>query len=505
MAAAKKKTDELSISIGLMPMADAQHYQRNARTHPQSQIDEIKASVRAFGYTYPILTDVDDGNVIAAGHGRHMALEQMYAADGVVKLPDGRELPHGMIPFIDCSGWTEEQRRAYTLADNKIAENSGWDDDILALEIGDLTELGSSDAPIIGFTDDELAAFTGEIVQKPVKGSLADRFGVPPFSVLNAREGWWQDRKRAWIALGIVSEVGRDSDLTYGSSDAITSQGLNHYRDKAAGKAKKVSPESYDNQERFNELMGGKGMSTGVSIFDPVLCELAYRWFSPEGGTVLDPFCGGSVRGIVAAKLGRTYHGIDLRTEQVKANVDQWVQIGDDQAPEPTWYEGDSINVGELTEGVAADFIFSCPPYGDLEVYSNDPADLSNMDYADFIAAYRKIIAASCEQLKPDSFACFVVGDIRDPKGNYRCFVNDTIDAFRAAGLELYNEAILITAVGSLPIRATKQFKAGRKLGKTHQNVLVFVKGTGKAATDRLGEVEFGKIEGVDDDWGEKL
>ena len=104
------------------------------------------------------------------------------------------------------------------------------------------------------------------------------------------------------------------------------------------------------------------------------------------------------------------------------------------------------------------------------------------MDYPVFLKAYREIIHESCKLLADNRFACFVVGDIRDKRGNYRNFVGDTVEAFRSAGLEYYNEAVLITAVGSLPIRVSKQFQSGRKLGKTHQNVLVFVKGDGKKA-----------------------
>ena len=92
--------------------------------------------------------------------------------------------------------------------------------------------------------------------------------------------------------------------------------------------------------------------------------------------------------------------------------------------------------------------------------------------------------------LKDDRFACFVVGDIRDRKGFYRNFVSDTIAAFQDAGMRLYNEAVLITAVGSLPIRVGRQFEAGRKLGKTHQNVLVFCKGDPRKATEACGSVD---------------
>ena len=232
--------------------------------------------------------------------------------------------------------------------------------------------------------------------------------------------------------------------------------------------------------------------SSGTSIFDPVLCELAYLWFCPPGGLVLDPFAGGSVRGIVAAKCGREYIGIDLRPEQVEANRAQASAIcGDGIAP--AWIIGDSALVVPGIE-CAADFVFSCPPYGNLEVYSECPEDLSNMDRAGFRAAYRKIIAAAIGKLKADRFACFVVGDYRDKAGFYCNFVSETIAAFEAAGARLYNEAILVTAAGSLPIRAGKQFAVSRKLGKTHQNVLVFAKGDPKRATAACGPVE------IDDD-----
>ena len=87
--------------------------------------------------------------------------------------------------------------------------------------------------------------------------------------------------------------------------------------------------------------------------------------------------------------------------------------------------------------------------------------------------------------MKPDTFACFVVGDFRDGRGFYRNFVSETIDGFEQAGARLYNEAILATMIGSASMRVTKQFESGRKLAKTHQNVLVFCKGDWKKAAAR--------------------
>lgn len=230
---------------------------------------------------------------------------------------------------------------------------------------------------------------------------------------------------------------------------------------------------------------------SGTSIFDPVLTELVYRWFCPEGGSILDPFAGGSVRGIVASVLGRQYTGIDLRAEQIEANEKQCEEILANTNPEclPRWIEGDSRNVATLAPG-RYDLVFTCPPYADLERYSDDPRDLSTMEYAEFLTAYREIIAASAAMLNPNRFAVFVVGDVRGPDGFYRNLLSETIAAFQAAGMRLYNEAILVTAVGSLAIRVSHQFSKYRKLGKAHQNVLVLFNGDPKAIPGDFGEVE---------------
>jgi hypothetical protein len=152
--------------------------------------------------------------------------------------------------------------------------------------------------------------------------------------------------------------------------------------------------------------------------------------------------------------------------------------------PRPAWVVGDARHA--VREAPLADFVFSCPPYGDLEVYSDDRADLSAMDHAAFIVAYRDIIAKACARLRQNRFACFVVGDFRDKRGFYRNFVSDTIQAFADAGLPLYNEAILVTSVGSACMRVTKQFDATRKMAKTHQNILVFCKGDPRKATQNI-------------------
>lgn len=307
----------------------------------------------------------------------------------------------------------------------------------------------------------ELALFGtdlfGDAIKPKASGPVAGRFTLPPFTILDARTGEWQERKRAWLTTGISSKDGRAEDV-FGYSESLV---------RMTG--------GYLNED------GSRKDSVGTSVFDPVLVELAYRWFSPEGGQVVDPFAGGSVRGIVAGALGRHYWGCDLRPEQIAANEAQ----ADEIAPRvrPVWVCGDSMDT--LADAPAADFVFSCPPYGDLEKYSDDPRDLSAMDWHAFVAAYKRIILRAVGRMKPDTFACFVVGDFRDGRGFYRNFVSETIDGFEQAGARLYNEAILATPVGTAAMRVTKQFESGRKLAKTHQNVLVFCKGDWKKAAAR--------------------
>lgn len=479
-------------------------YANNSRTHDAAQIAALAARIEEFGWTNPILAD-ERG--IVAGHGRLMAARQLIAAGRPIKSPQGVAFPDGHVPVIDCSGWSEAKRKAYVIWDNQSALMAGWDLPMLQIEIGELKAL-DYDIGALGFD----AAFIDQLFPTPGDGgsegggtpsgagSLAARFGIPPFTVLNAREGWWQDRKAAWLALGIRSEVGRGENLLKMSDTAIEPDPVKRAAMQAA-RARAADPADASHAVpaglAFGEMPNYDGSArsvSGTSIFDPVLCELAYRWFCPPGGIVLDPFAGGSVRGIVAAKLGREYVGFELRPEQVEANRAQAAELCSEGVA-PAWVQGDSRLTISAQDDLEADFVFTCPPYGDLEVYSDADEDLSNMAHSEFIAAYREIIAAAVARLKDNRFAAVVIGDFRDKDGIYRNFVSDTIAAFQDAGAALYNEAILVTAVGSLPIRAGKQFATSRKLGKTHQNVLVFVKGDPLEATRAIGEVEFGEIE----------
>lgn len=477
------------------------------------------------------------------------------------------------------------------------------------------------------------------VKEKPIR----DKHTEPPFSVLDTKTGSWQNRKKMWGLLGIRSEIGRDVTI--------------------------VQP-TFRNREGV--LEEAKQMER-ASIFDPALCEVLYNWFCPDGGRILDPFAGGSVRGIVANYIGKKYTGIDIRPEQIESNREQGLEILDHDN-QPLWLCGDSnvvldslktknissdgtykskrikISVASMkqlfqpclpdyiknvckgrccegsggkivvtvhdsekermekigailegnfikdvsgcgkctfksdegfckihedkpfgckaspftlnqnntliirnryrllkcyntpdavpayvahrwsfeqifgreeTERIIAeikagvedvyaeidehkynmlidndiakhperkfnpsvdgyDLVFSCPPYADLEVYSDMDGDISNMKYPDFLKTYKSIIKKSCNLLKPGGFAIFVVSEVRNPKsksGRYYGFVPDTISAFQEAGMEYYNEAILLNAIGTAMMRVGNTFEKGnKKLVSVHQNILMFIK-----------------------------
>jgi hypothetical protein len=278
--------------------------------------------------------------------------------------------------------------------------------------------------------------------------SLYRKYLVPPFTIFDSKLKEWKTGKKKWMKLGIEGEVGRSAPCIHAN-------------------------------------LSGKDLKKDAnytSIFDPFLCEIIYSWFCPTGGSILDPFSGGSVRGIVASKLNMLYTGIDLRKEQIEANNLQGKRITPERIP--NWIEGDSNKVLDCLEDNYFDFLFSCPPYFDLEVYSDSKEDLSNMPWDDFRNLYKNIIYKSCQKLKDNSFACFVVGDIRDENGFYRDLISLTKNYFSEAGARLYNEAILLNNISSASLRAGPNFRF-RKLTKIHQNVLIFYKGDISAIRDK--------------------
>jgi DNA modification methylase len=269
---------------------------------------------------------------------------------------------------------------------------------------------------------------------------------IKPFSILDTRSKEWQERKRWWInTYNIQSELGR---------------------------------ENTQSRARFWE-------DNTVSIFDATLCEKMYEWFCPEEGRVLDPFAGGSVRGIVATEMGYIYNGIDLSDEQIEANKKQ--------STKPNWIQGDSEWVIDSIQNKTQDFVFTCPPYYDLEKYTDNPADLSNMDEDSFDKKYYSILRKAAEKLKDNRFFAVVVSEVREQSttgnykiGKYKGLVWKTIRACEEAGLHFYNDMILFNSQHQASRVVDTYFERNRKVASVHQNILVFVKGNPDIATESI-------------------
>lgn len=432
-------------------------------------------SILKYQFIAPFMVWENEGNIYCLD-GRHRYLDLIEIEKTGISIPVN--LP---ATFIECSSIREaaELVLVYSSAYAKITQQGLYDFvQNFDLDFPDLQMILSiPEFDSIQF-EGLLNGFDEGSKTDRIQSSLKDSFILPPFSILDTRTGDWQERKRKWLELGFNSQETREDIEVISKSGQST----------AVYELKNKMRQMLQREPTWDEIIEyakKKGMHvySGASIFDPVLCELSYRWFCPEGGTILDPFAGGSVRGIVAGVLGYEYAGIDLRLDQVEANRKQAKVLNID-TDAIKWFAGDSNEVLDEIEFKDIDFVYSCPPYADLEKYSDDPKDLSNMDYADFKDVYFSIIKKSVAQLKDDRFACFVVGDVRDKKGFYYNFVSDTIQAFKDAGMELYNEIILVNVAGSLAIRVRRQFNNGRKIGKMHQNVLVFYKGDPKRIKD---------------------
>lgn len=161
-----KKDSWPADQVSRWPIEKLIPYARNARTHSDEQVAQIAASMREWGWTNPIL--VDESGLIIAGHGRVSA---------------ARRLGWDEVPVMVAAGWTEAQKRAYTLADNKLALNAGWDPAMLALELGELGELGV-DLGLAGFTDEEVVALTATGSEGLTDPDAAPKAPANPVTVL---------------------------------------------------------------------------------------------------------------------------------------------------------------------------------------------------------------------------------------------------------------------------------------------------------------------------------
>lgn len=379
-------------------------------------------------------------------------------------------------PVIKASELTEAEQREFIIKDN--VGFGEWDMDMLANE-WDATELddwgvdvwqdngglGGSDSTQGGDTD----------IPKSEGQSLNDTFIIPPFSILDSRQGYWQSRKKMWR--NIIGDMGQSRQGKLIQSVELQYKDL-YTRTAEHRKTLGISFREYLEKyvpEEVKQKEAQKVLSTGVSLFDPVLAEILCKWFSPyKGAKIFDCFAGDTQKGLVFGECGFEFKGVELRQEQVDINN----EVIADRGLPISYVCDDGQNVANHFEPESQDLLFSCPPYFDLEVYSDLPNDASNQGtYEEFIAILDKAFKAAYSCLKPNRFAVVVLGDVRSKSnGVYYDFGGDVKRIFREAGAHLYNELILIEMSSSVALRA-KKYMESRKVAKMHQNVLVFYKG----------------------------
>lgn len=387
----------------------------NPRTIKDDKFKKLIKSIKEFPEMLevrPIV--VDDDMIILGGNMRFKACKEAGLKE---------------IPIIKFSNLPEEKKKQFIIKDN--VGYGEWDYELL-LEDYDKEELldWGLDIPKNKMMDDP-------------KNRLSDGFLIPPFSILDTRSGEWQNRKKIWNAY--LKEEGESREETLGKTSEIK------YGDNTM-----------------------ESMAPTVSLFDPVVAELMFHWFAPKNANIIDPFAGDIRKGAVAGHLHHNFTGIELRKEQYDINIEQINRLN--IIENVKYINDDGRKVCNYIKENTQDMIFSCPPYYDLEKYSEQENDASNQEtYEDFIKILDSAFTDTIKTLKENRFAVVVVGDLRNKDGYYYNFHEDIKFIFNKNGMPLYNELILIEQSGTAALRAGNMMK-NRKTVKTHQNVLVFYK-----------------------------
>ena len=362
--------------------------------------------------------------------------KDMEILGGNMRYQACKEVGLKEVYIIKADKLTDKQIEEFIVKDN--VGFGEWDWDVLAndWDVKELEEWG-------------LDGFPFEQGPKEEHNKLQDTFVVPPFSILDTKKGYWQERKKYWKSLIGDEGESREGALAKGATNIMAAT------------------------------------NNGVSLLDPVLAEIANKWFGLDNCNTFDCFAGDSVFGYISDALGNTFTGIELRQEQTDLNNQRL------KGSKSKYICDDGQNVLKHIKEDSQDLLFSCPPYFDLEVYSDLKNDASNQkEYKDFLQILDNAFTRALTCLKENRFAVIVVGDIRDKKGFYYGFADDVKNIFIRNGAKLYNEMIIAESIGTLPQRVGR-YMHNRKVGKCHQNVLVFYKGNPKEIKNIYKKLDF--------------
>ena len=433
-------------------IAEMKVFQGALKERTDVDYDKIKLSIIKFGFSFPFFLwkDKDGNNYLIDGTGRFETLCKMQK--------DGYLIPDLPVVFIQCKDKKEAKQKLLRLNSQygKMTKES-------VLEFAEDIDLNFDEIAlpdtVIDFSTEEPQETEGEID----KTKLEDRFIIPPFDIFDTKQGNWLSRKRYWNSI---------------------------INDKAQARA---DVEVYSDNMKYE---GHEKEMPTVSILDPVLSEIVCHWFTPnKNAKCFDCFAGDTVFGYVCATMGNKFTGIELRKEQADFNNERVKGLN------AKYICDDGRNVLKHIAENTQDLFFSCPPYFDLEVYSDLENDASNQDsYEEFYAILDSAFTNAIKCLKENRFAVVVCGDVRNKKtGEYYNFPNDIINTFKRNGMMLYNNIKLLTPLGTAMLRANK-YMVYRKTAHIYQDVLVFYKGDQKKIKDIFPIIEVKEFENGSED-----
>lgn len=455
---------------------------KNLKEASDFDIQKLKNSLKENNFVMPfhVWQDRENEIWILDGHHRQKALVELAKE---IEVPEKLEAT-----FIDCKNKQEAAKLVLVFSSAYAQITKTGLDEFLNLHEIDLKDIQNTiSLPTIDF-DFPINDTTFVLDEKK---SLNDTFVVPPFSILDTRQGYWQEQKKIWRSMIGDNGESRENSLRV----AISGNDPAYYRKKNKIElelGRKLTTAEFE--EKYYKI--GENQSeyvlAGVSLLDPVLAEIVCRWFGLPKCKTFDCFAGDTVFGYVSGYLGNQFTGIEIREEQAKLNQERVNEFNG------KYICDDGQNVLKHIPENSQDLLFSCPPYFDLEVYSDLENDASNQEtYEDFIQILDNAFSAASKCLKENRFAVITVGDVRDEKGAYYCFPDDIKKIFRKNGFYFYNELFLVEHSGNGAMRAASQMK-NRKVVKTHQNVLVFYKGDISKIKDNfpiLKEIENSEFE----------
>lgn len=415
------------IKIEYIPISEIHQYKNNAKEHPAEQIEQIAKSIEQFGFNDPIA--IDENNTIIEGHGRLLAVKKLITDGRGWLNKDHTDNGEVIVPVIRLDYLDDQAKKAYILAHNKLTMNSGFDIDILSKELAGITDFDMGDFGFTELTPEE----ENEEELQAAREELSMTFTVPPITVLDARTELWKKRKKAWKTLIKSKEV------------------------------------EIDDEESF----------------DAVLAEVMIQWFTPLreiGINVFDIFAGGPEIGFVASYMNKNFTATDIRNEQTETNTKRLSSMG----LMGNYICADGREIGKYIPENTQDLFFTCPPYYDTHVTSQEENDASNQPtYEDFYEIVDKGFAEAAKCLRENRFAVVVAQNMRNhTDGGYHDFIGDIKETFKKNGFSLYDELVLVKANDEMYAEIEM---SNRKVKKTNEDILVFFKGDSNKIRDIYG------------------